>query len=311
MNKQESELDVTPKEYLARAGLSPRSLDDALSSGKRIVAHIRDPKAGDIACTASLPEEIRMLRTEGGTPPLFVSYYTSDTPYEALAAQLRASLDRYGLPHRIEAIPSRGSWVANTGLKARFIERVWAETEGPICWLDADAAVLRPVGFLCENPFDFAIVRRGGWEDLSGFLYFGKSPAAEKLVQTWSQLCAANPHVWDQVLLSLAWFTVARHEPLASMWLNPGIFRFPRPKIRDLRDGLLYYPFDRKIRPFIDQKQASRELKAFVNASAKIRDELGSDDLSDTFKRAVAQYDFSSETGVETIFSRPLHAAGL
>ncbi len=294
--------DDTPlTDFLAPAKARFRPLDEAAPAG-RIVAHLRRPEAGDLVCEADLRAEIAMLEAPRGRPPLFVSYYTPDTPYETLAADLRASLDRFGLPHRIEPIASRGSWVANTGIKARFVERVWAESDGPICWIDADAAILRPPGFLMGNPFDFAIVRRQGWEDISSCLYLGKSPTVGRLIANWSALCSEHQNVWDQVLLSLAWFNTAKVEPLSSLWLNPGIFRFPRPKIRDLRDRIFYYPFGRKIRPYFDQKQASRSLKAFINASATKRDELGTDDLSDDFKMAIRGYDFSFNATVATIF---------
>lgn len=63
-----------------------------------------------------------------------------------------------------------------------------------------------------------------------------------------------------------------------NLWLNDGIFRFPRPWLRNLRDRLLYYPSKRKVRLFIDQKQASRRLKAFIDGAGKREGELGSDD---------------------------------
>ncbi len=295
--------DDTPfTEFLAPAKARFRPLDAAAPAG-RVIAHLRRPRDGDLVCDADLRAEIAMLEAPRGRPPLFVSYYTPDTPYEALAADLRASLDRFDLPHRIEPIASRGSWVANTGIKARFVERVWAESDGPICWLDADAAILRPPGFVCDNPFDIAQVRRRGWEDLSGFLYLSKSDAAGRIVAEWSRLCGLYPQAWDQTMLSLAWYTVAKDHALASLWLNAGVFRFPRSAIRDLRDRLFYYPFRRKIRPFIDQKQASRTLKAFVNASSAPREERGSDDLTEAFRQALAHYDFSFDARFETIFT--------
>lgn len=296
---------MTPSQYLAGAGLSFRPLAEALADPRgRIVAHLRRPGEGDLACTAGLRDEIALYETARGESPLFVSYYTTDTPYEALAADLRASLDRHGLPHRIEPVPSRGSWVANTGLKARVVETAWQESDRPVCWLDADAAVLRPPTFLMGNPFDFAIVRRKGWEDISSCLYLGKSVAVGRLLAEWVRLCSAHPDVWDQVLLSMAWHRIAREESLSGLWLNPGIFRFPRPWIRDVRDRLFYYPFHRKIRPFLDQKQASRSLKAFIDASAARRDELGSDDMSEAFRTALARCDFSFEATVAAVFGR-------
>lgn len=296
---------MTPSQYLAAAGLSLRPLAEALADPRgRIVAHLRRPGAADLACVAGLRDEIALYETPRGEPPLFVSYYTTDTPYEALAADLRASLDRHGLPHRIEPVPSRGSWVANTGLKARVVEAAWRGSDRPVCWIDADAAILRPPTFLMGNPFDFAIVRRKGWEDLSGLIYLNKTPAAERLLAEWVRLCADHPNVWDQVLLSLAWFRTARATAMVSQWLNGGAFRFPRPKVRDIRDRLLYYPFGRKIRPFIDQKQASRALKAYVGASARRPDELGSDDLTEGYRAALASYDFRYDADLGAVVRR-------
>lgn len=296
---------MTPSDYIARAGLSFRPLDQVLAHPQgRIIAHLRRPGAADLACAADLRGEIALYETPRGEPPLFVSYFTTDTPYEGLAADLRASLDRHGLPHRIEPVASRGSWVANTGLKARVIETAWRESGRPICWIDADAAILRPPAFLMGNPFDVAFVRRDGWEDISYLIYLNATPAVGRLLAEWVRLCDDHPHVWDQVLFSLAWFRTARDADLASQWLNSGISRTPRPKIRDLRDRLFYYPLGRKIRPFIDQKQASRQLKAYVNASARRKDEIGTDDLSAGYRAALAGYDFGFDPRLDAVVSR-------
>ena len=293
---------MTSSDYIARAGLSFRPLPQALADPQgRIIAHLRRPGAGDLACTADLRGEIALYETAQGEAPLFVSYYTTDTPYEGLAADLRASLDRHGLPHRIEPVASRGSWVANTGLKARVIQAAWQESGRPVCWIDADAAILRPPAFLMGNPFDVAFVRRGGWEDISYLIYLNTAPAVGRLLAEWVRLCDEYPHVWDQVLFSLAWFRTARDTGLASQWLNSGISRTPRPWIRDLRDRIFFYPSGRKIRPFIDQKQASRKLKAYVNASARRKDEIGTDDLSAGYRAALAGYDFGFDPRLDAV----------
>lgn len=266
-----------------------------------MIAHSRiQGEADQIACCV-LPEEIELLDTKRGEAPLFVSYYTKDTPYEALANQLRLSLDRLDLPHRIEPIKSLGSWVANTGLKSKFIKKVWNETDGPICWVDADAEVLRAPSFVFGNPFDVAMVRRHGWYDISSFVYLNRSEATGRLVSEWAQLCQKNPHVWDQVLLTLAWYRTAQAGELSSLFLNDGIFRFPRPWIRDARDRIFYYPAKKKIRPFIDQKQASRQLKAFVGSSKKRVDERGSDDIAERFRNALSNFDFSQDYSMNDI----------
>ncbi|MDQ0454546.1 hypothetical protein [Rhizobium paknamense] len=269
------------------------------------LAHIRHPHAGDSVAWADLPQMIDRLDAGefSRNAPLYISYYTANTPYEALADSLRRSLDRLGLEHRIEAIPSLGSWVANTGLKSAFIERVWQESDRPICWVDADADVLRRPDFLNDNPFDISLVCRHGWYFISSFVYLNKTPAAGLIVKRWAELARENPHVWDQVLLTLAWYEVARGEPVSSLFLPDGVFRFPRPWLRDLRDKLIYHPLKRKMRPFIDQKQASRSLKSFVDGSKKRENELGSDDVSPHFREALTRHDFRRVYPVEQIFA--------
>src|SRR5690606_11538646 len=79
-----------------------------LSPEGRVIAHSSAPEAQNLYTIQSLKDEIALLDSARGEPPLFVSYYTKNTPYEALADQLRKSLDRFRLPHRIEAIDSLG-----------------------------------------------------------------------------------------------------------------------------------------------------------------------------------------------------------
>ncbi|MBN9056300.1 MAG: hypothetical protein J0H80_21590, partial [Rhizobiales bacterium] len=212
------------------------------------------------------------------------------------------SLDRFGLEHRIEPILSLGSWVANTGLKSAFIEQVWRDSDRPICWVDADAELLRSPQFLFGNPFDFAVVRRHGWYVMSGVAYFGKSSVAGEVISRWRELCHQYPFAWDQVLLTLAWYNVAQNQKINTMYLPDGIFRFPRPFIRDLRDKIFYYPRDKKIRPFFDQKQASRSHKIFINSGQQRPNERGSDDLSRSFKDALISYNFDASFNVNNIF---------
>lgn len=277
------------------------SLPGHCITGQRVIAHRRACGETDQISCCSLNAEVKLLDCKEGEAPLFVSYFTKDTPYETLANHLRISFDRFNLPHRIEAIESRGSWVANTGLKSTFIEKAWKESDRPICWVDADAEILRTPNFVFGNPFDIAMVRRHGWYDISSFVYLNKSEAAGRLVTEWARLCEENPHVWDQVLLTLAWYRTVREGELSSLFLNEGIFRFPRPWIRDARDKLFYYPTKRKIRPFINQKQASRQLKVFVNSSKKNVNERGSDDIIQSFRQTLSNYDFRNSMEVDQI----------
>ena len=288
------------KGFLSAAGISWTKVGAKVRQ-ERTIAYIHNPDLHNEIATGSLAAEIEFLETPRKTPPLFISCYTEDTPYEALASELCVSLDRLGLPHRIDPVRSRGSWVANAGLKAETIMRAWQESDGPVCWIDADAELLRLPYAVFDNPFDIAMVRRQGWSDLSGFVYFGRSDAAGRLIEVWTNLCRVNPDIWDQVLLTLAWYRTARSTALTSLWMHDGIFRFPRPRIRDWRDRIFYYPSRRKVRPFVAQKQASRHLKAFVDSAKEKASEFGSQDVNPAFREALQHYDFSFDACCKTI----------
>ncbi|MUO80025.1 hypothetical protein GOZ78_22870 [Agrobacterium vitis] len=300
---------TTIEDFLGAISLHPVGQAKSGPGKMHGLAHIRRPQPEDLSvvdlsAVADLRSMIDLFETprNSARSPLFVSYYTANTPYEALADRLKASLDRLGLAHRIEPISSLGSWVANTGLKSAFIERVWLESDRPICWVDADAELLRMPWFVHDNPFDIAVVRRHGWYDISSFVYLNKTEATGRLVRHWAELCRQNPHVWDQVLLTLAWYDVTRDHQMKSLFLPDGVFRFPRPVLRDLRDRLFYYPRKKKMRPFVDQKQASRTLKSFVDKAAKRENELGSNDLSAQFMAALSAHDFTGAFTASSIF---------
>jgi hypothetical protein len=267
-------------------------------------ALLRRTTGDDTRYFHDLRQSIDLYEYREGISPLFVSYYTPGPPYEPLADQLRRSLDRLNLPHRIERLDSCGTWVANTGQKAAIVQSAWDASDGPVCWVDADAEVLRAPEFLFANPFDIACVRRNGWYDISSFVYFAKTPAAGAVIRRWVALCADNPTIWDQVLLSLAWYQTAANTDMAALWLHDGMFRFPRPWIRDLRDRLINAPLRRKMRPFIDQKQASRIAIPQYSTGKSGGEERGSDDIGQAFRTALVNSEFDFVATIDSIFNQ-------
>ena len=233
------------------------------------------------------------------TIPTFISYYTPDSVYEEFAEQLRTSLRKFDLPSEIQPRKSRGSWVENTCIKPEFIAEVWHSTSDPICWIDADSEVLRSPTFLFDRAADIAFVRRHGWYDMSGTVYFGKSQVSEDIIAEWVRLARAAPKIWDQALLTLAWYRIVRKNNCFTQFLPGTIFRFPRPWIRDVRDSLLYYPFGRKMRPIFDQKQASRQTKTVTENV-----ELGNDDIAENFRQDLVSFKFSNDYSLENAFDR-------
>ncbi len=176
---------------------------------------------------------------------LYVSYFTTGTPYAAEADGLGQSLKKFELWHRIVGIPTQGDWVSNCAFKPKFILGMLRKYKIPIVWIDADARVkAKPTVFDDFRNIDFAYHRRGG-ELLSGTLYFGVR--SERLVERWDETCRANPEMWDQKALDL----------VLSEFPDLAIASLPSNYVR-IFDA---YDMDE---PVIEHGQASRRLRSVV-----------------------------------------------
>lgn len=156
--------------------------------------------------------------------PLLVSYHTPDEYYSSLARKLAASARKLDLDILIESRPAHEHWVENCAQKALFVRDIWHRVDRPICWVDADAEVLRPPVELKGADFDFAVVKRDGWNFAAGQIYFAKTLAAERLIDTWVDYCQAYPAIWDQASLGYAWWDTALSGTIKTRWLDERIF---------------------------------------------------------------------------------------
>lgn len=142
--------------------------------------------------------------------PLYIAYYTHNTPYEHEAKKLRESLERFELPYEITSIPSFGSWQANTHYKAIFIQNMlYRHPERPLVYLDVDAVVKSYPLLFEELSCDIAAHRytsptRPKGELLSGTLYIAPTDNCKKLIQLWRYINQEYPSHWEQTNLSLA-----------------------------------------------------------------------------------------------------------
>jgi hypothetical protein len=104
---------------------------------------------------------------------LFVSFYTVNTPYAEEVSHLKRSLDQFDLKYFIEGIEGKGSWAANTLLKAYFLRKVLLNFSDykSIVWLDADSVVVRrPDLFFELKECDFAVRGRGAFFSWKSFI---------------------------------------------------------------------------------------------------------------------------------------------
>jgi hypothetical protein len=131
--------------------------------------------------------------------PLFASFHTPDDIYRRHAARLRRSLILQGIPHVVEEIPAIGDWVANTHIKATFLQRMHANHGGPLVWTDADSTVeLPPLLFDGLRNVDLALHKLRGKEMLAGTLYLGAGKRVSQMLKAWVEECEAGPTTWDQ-----------------------------------------------------------------------------------------------------------------
>lgn len=200
-------------------------------------------------------------------PPTVISFYTPDTAYEDLATTLRASCDCFGIAHRIEPRDARGSWERNCAIKAEFVLAMRSELAGPLLWVDADAAINAPLTDLARLDADFAVHLLDSWRALSGTIYFGDTQASRELIDRWHARCEAEPDIWDQIHLDLAWEDTARASNLRTAWLDE---RFV--KIFDRAP-------DPDRPPVIVHSQASREHKHEVSGGLRGGEQQPTEDV--------------------------------
>lgn len=185
--------------------------------------------------------------------PVFIGFYTVNTPYEEEAKGLRKSLEAFGLAHDIVPVEGRGSWVKNTQIKSEVIRDMLKKYDGrPIVYLDSDARVEQyPILFEEIDPeVEFAVHLYGGREVASGTLYFSNSENCKELVRRW---ITKNEEIttWDQKTL----------QDVLSTFLNLRWMVLPEEYCYIVDLALT------RERPVIKHLQASRRLKRVINAA--------------------------------------------
>ncbi len=87
---------------------------------------------------------------------IFISYFTPNGAYPALARKLQASLNRFELRSDIQSRPSFASWEDGCRYKSRFILEKLIQYREPVVWMDIDTEVWKYPQMLFGD-HDFAI----------------------------------------------------------------------------------------------------------------------------------------------------------
>lgn len=136
-----------------------------------------------------------------------ISFYTP--LYEPLAARLKASCERWGIPYHIVPLKSESSWEKNCSLKSRFILDALQTFKTPLLWVDADAEVLQPLPR--SFPYEFSTVIHKELSDdhpskiVSCVIYLTYTEKNLSLLKKWVDRCDAyGGNEWDQIALKEA-----------------------------------------------------------------------------------------------------------
>jgi hypothetical protein len=127
-----------------------------------------------------------------------VSMYTVSTPYEQEVENLRASLVKFKVQHKIYPIENTGSWAKNCQQKAVVIRQAMEEFSCSVVWIDADAVLMaNPSLFETLNCDLSYYYLRAFKELLSGTLWMANNRRMRTIVDHWIALNATNEE-WDQ-----------------------------------------------------------------------------------------------------------------
>lgn len=139
---------------------------------------------------------------------IVVGYYTKDTLYEARAATLQKSLEKYKVPFYLERIDDLGGWYANTCYKPTFLKEMLEKfSDHNIIYVDCDAEFFAfPElfnsfeGNIGVYLFDRSCYSKSakGFEILSGTIFLRNNTEVKQMVEDWEQECKSHPNVWDQ-----------------------------------------------------------------------------------------------------------------
>lgn len=148
--------------------------------------------------------------------PIFISYYTRNTPYEEIMnTRLLPSLKTMNLQYDIQEIPDLQNWNANTAYKSKFIHEMLLKHKKEVVFCDADATIVKYPELLFKIPMEYDVAaHKFNWylhwrkqagnpkrELLSGTMLFRYNDKVLNLVKNYIQACEDNPGIWEQKTL--------------------------------------------------------------------------------------------------------------
>jgi tetratricopeptide (TPR) repeat protein len=117
---------------------------------------------------------------------IYVSMFTSGTPYEQEVKKLQLSMDKFGLPYEIVGLRNKGSWEKNTQMKPQVIKSVMDKYNRDIVWVDADAEFVDKPELFYKLDCDIAFHHLKEWDEkMTGTMYFKNSIMSREILNNW------------------------------------------------------------------------------------------------------------------------------
>lgn len=179
---------------------------------------------------------------------MLVCCFHTGGPYRDEAERLRESLERCGVQHRIDEVPSRGSWDANVCITPDYIREVMNSTAQNVLYLDADAVMHSVPVF--DPAYDIACHYLRGWELLDGTLWLNNNNTTRDVVRQWCEETTVG--VWEQKTL----------QDILDRRSDVRVNRLPPEYCYIFDTSRALHP---GVEPIIEHMQASRRLKDEVS----------------------------------------------
>jgi hypothetical protein len=126
-------------------------------------------------------------------PPLVISFYTENTPYQLEVFSLIRSCDELGIELEVEGVPDLGSWQRNCARKPQFIRDKLLEKKRPIFWVDADAVFRKQPDFSSFMDSDFSLREIPGKDKRlkyrAGSIFINYTSGGIVFADAWATLC--------------------------------------------------------------------------------------------------------------------------
>ncbi len=127
---------------------------------------------------------------------IFVSFYTRGTIYEEGIYKLIAGLEQFKLPYYVKGFDqAERGWREVCGSRGDFLVDVMEKTGQDVCWIDADAEILRKPNFILNLPrdVDMSFYIKNEVHTLLGTSYFRNCDKVKSLLKEWSRRVPTAP----------------------------------------------------------------------------------------------------------------------